>query len=277
MAPVHERAPALVDVGWLANHIGDPDLVVVDASVAAGRESAERIPRARRFDLDAEMSAQSDLPHTLPDARAFTVVCQRLGISRRSRVVAYDSQGIYSSARARWMLVAAGHRGVSVLDGGLPAWTDAGLPTEPWSSEQQDAGDFVAAPFDDHVVDAARVLAALDRHDTVVLDARSRARFEGREQEPRPGLRSGHMPGAVNLPFAELLDDQQRMLPPERLREKFDGLANSDTTLIASCGSGVTACVVGLAAEILGRDFLLYDGSWSEWGRPGSLPVVSGV
>lgn len=219
------RDSFLVSVAWLADHIADPNVVVVDASLGDS-EAGSRISGAVRFDLDGEMSADgAELPHTLPIAADFTRACRRLGIRRHSLVICYDRQGIYSSARAQWMLTAAGHRRARILNGGLPAWRAAGLPVESWDSEhdravtfEEVAADpFVASPFEHDIVTAADVSRILERGPDTVLDARSRGRFAGRDPEPRPGLRSGHMPGAVNLPFTDLLDDGH-YLPAESLR-----------------------------------------------------------
>ncbi|QEV99420.1 sulfurtransferase [Microbacterium caowuchunii] len=264
--------PPTVDVSWLAEHLDDPDLIVLDT--AAGDV---RIPGARRFDLDGVMSdADSPIAHTLPSAVAFTEACQALGIHRRSRVVVYDPRGIFSSPRARWMLITAGHPCVSILDGGLPAWIAAGHATEPWDeSPSPTPGDFVAQPFGSAVVPRDEVERVLEDGSATVLDARSRGRFAGIEPEPREGLRPGHMPGSVNLPFTELLDDG-RLRPLPELRARFEEAAGTDGPVVVSCGSGVTACVIGLVAELLDRPVRLYDGSWSEWGLPDGPPVARG-
>ncbi|WP_329209690.1 sulfurtransferase [Streptomyces sp. NBC_00683] len=279
----------LVGADWLAARIADAGLVVLDASVGAHREAGLRIPGARRFDIDGVMSDDAGpLPHTMPGARRFTEEMRALGVDGTDTVVVYDAAGIYSSARAWWMLRAMGFDRVAVLDGGLPAWTAAGLPVERAGKAQaaqeagcakggaERAGDFTALPRDGMLVGSGAVVAALADPRSAVLDARSRERFAGTGAEPRPGLRPGHMPGALNLPFGEIQRDG-RMLPAEELRASYRALAGERERLVVSCGSGVTACVLALGAELAGyREVSVYDGSWSEWGRPSELPVVTG-
>lgn len=260
------ETPAVDDVTWLSEHLRDPDLLVLDASVGPEREESRRIPGARRFDLDGEMSdLTTGLPHSLPTPEVFTENCRRLGISPHTRVVVYDAAGIFSSPRARWMLRTAGHERTSVLDGGLPAWVAAGLDTEPWTDDAPpEPGTFTARPFAPHVVDLAQVERLLDDSGTAVVDARSRGRFAGTDPEPRPGIDSGHMPGSVNLPFTDLLEDG-RFRSSEQLVAAVESTVAPGQELVVSCGSGVTACVVALAAEVAGTEARLYDGSWSEW------------
>lgn len=282
----------LVGADWLAARIAAAGLVVLDASVGAHREAGLRIPGARRFDIDGVMSDDAGpLPHTMPGARRFTEEMRALGVNGTDTVVVYDAAGIYSSARAWWMLRAMGFDRVAVLDGGLPAWTAAGLPVEKAEKEEEEegaqeagcveggaerAGDFTALPRDGMLVGSGEVVAALADPRSAVLDARSRERFAGTGAEPRPGLRPGHMPGALNLPFGEIQRDG-RMLPAHELRASLRALAGERERLVVSCGSGVTACVLALGAELAGyREVSVYDGSWSEWGRPSELPVATG-
>jgi len=266
----------LITVAELADLVGTPGLVIFDATWPV-RGSDPHIPSARPFDIDGEMSdPDSDLPHTVPSRDAFERALRGHGVGRDGRVVVYDQKGLFSAARAWWMLRAFGFDAVQVLDGGLPAWRAAGqsITTDPTPDPAR--GDVVlreAAPG--AFVGIGDVQAALARGDVAVLDARSRGRFAGTEPEPRPGMRGGHMPGAVNLPFTEL-QDAGRVRPLAELAALVDEAAG-DRPIIASCGSGVTACVIALAATLAGRkDVSVYDGSWSEWGRPGGPEVVTG-
>ncbi|WP_327117254.1 sulfurtransferase [Streptomyces sp. NBC_01341] len=268
----------LVGVEWLAERLTLPGTVVLDASVGAHRATGRRVPGARRFDIDGAMSDHSvPLPHTMPGAAEFTAAMRALGVDDADTVVVYDTAGIYSGARAWWMLRAMGFDRVAVLDGGLPAWEAAGLPVEarePGTAER--TGDFTARPRPGMLVGADEVAEALGDARSVVLDARSRERYAGSAPEPRPGLRGGHMPGSVNLPFGELQRDGL-MLPADELRTAFTASAGNRERLVVSCGSGVTACVLALGAELAGyRDVSVYDGSWGEWGLPSDRPVVTG-
>ncbi|GHB48036.1 sulfurtransferase [Streptomyces cirratus] len=261
----------LIGVRQLAARLGEPGLVLFDASVGALRGADRRIPGARPFDLDGALSDHdAPAPHTMPAATVFEEAMRGLGLGDCDTVVVYDGAGIYSSARAWWMLRAMGFDRAAVLDGGLPAWSAAGLPVEDTGPAYEGPrGSFTARPRPGLLVDAATVAEALADPGAAVLDARTRERFAGTAPEPRPGLRGGHMPGAVSLPFAELQGPGGLMRPALELREAFRTAAGERERLYLSCGSGVTACVLALGAELAGyRETAVYDGSWSEWGLP---------
>lgn len=264
----------LVDVDWLAEHLHDRGLVVVDASIAMFGVQGDGIPGAVRFDIDGPFSSHDgDGAHTMPAPDAFERALRAIGVREGDRVVAYDATGLVSSARAWWMLRAAGID-AAVLDGGLPAWEAAGLPTEPVRASTGRPGDVVVRWREGAFVDARAVDDAL-AEGCAVLDARSAARFAGETPEPRPGVRSGHIPGARSLPFSELAP-QGRMLPVAALAARLDE-ATGDAPIVASCGSGVTASVIALAATLAGREAAVYDGSWAEWGAEHSgRPVATG-
>lgn len=273
----------LVSVPWLAAHIDDPGLIVLDTTFhpvaapppPAGLTGPVFLPHARVFDFDKRICDQSsNLPHMMPSAELFEREVRALGVNRDSRVVVYDRIGVFSSPRGWWMFKAMGHDAVAVLDGGLPAWHAAQLPlaSEP---EVPAPGNFVARPRPGLFCDADHVARALDDPQARVLDARPENRFLGRTAEPRPGLRSGHMPNAVNLPFSSV-QERGLMRSPQDLAQLFRSKVEGSPELVLSCGSGVTACVLALGASLAGYSNLtVYDGSWSEWGQPSSRPVVT--
>lgn len=267
-----------VDVNWLAANLDH--VVVVDASAMDHRGAETGIPGARRFDLDGEMSAETDLPHTMPAAGDFAQCLGALGIGQDTVVVAYDRAGMFSSARAWWMLRATGVGFPYVLDGGFPAWSAAGHPEGPLELEPQPVPAPQVSLADEAFIDDAEVAARLQNPTDVVVDVRSADRFQGTAPEPREGVRGGHMPGAVNVPFTELAPGGH-LLSREELQEKFAETGADRERMAFSCGSGITACVGALAAVVAGvKNVTVYDGSWSDWGRtdrdPVERPVISG-
>lgn len=268
----------IVSIEWLSERLGQKNLVVLDASIkpAVAANTSEgigaelQIPGTRIFDFDKTIcNKSSSLPHMMPTLDDFEREVRNVGINNEDMIVIYDRMGIYASPRAWWMLKAMGHNQVAVLDGGFPAWLAAQLPVEPISAPPVPSGHFIARPQSGFFVDGDQVAAALSAA-TWVLDARSEGRFYGREPEPRIGLRGGHIPGSRSMPFQQVLM-QGKLRPVEELQELFHLQANHDQSFIFSCGSGVTSCILALAATQAGyRKLAVYDGSWSEWGLPDS-------
>ena len=274
---------AAVSTDWLATHLGDPGLRVVDGTYflphlkrdADAEFRARHIPGAVRFDIDDIKDPANELPHMLPDAAIFAAKVGALGLGSDDAIVAYDGLGLMSAARVWWMFRVFGHDNVAVLDGGLPKWLKEGRAVEAGPATPAPAR-FTARFRPALVRDLASVASDLESRRAQVIDARSRGRFAGTEPEIRPGLRSGHMPGAANLPFTELLGSDATLLPRDRIEAGFRAAGiDPDRPIVASCGSGVTACVLALGLFLTGRpDAAVYDGSWTEWGGRNDTKVT---
>jgi thiosulfate/3-mercaptopyruvate sulfurtransferase len=275
----------MVSTDWLAAHLKDPDLRILDGTLfmadegrdARAEYEAAHIPGARFFDIDDISDARSELPHMVPPVEKFMSRLRAMGVGDGHQVVVYDAKGLFSAARVWWLFRLMGQDNIAVLDGGLPKWQAEGRPIEDLPPLVRDR--HMTVRRQNHMVkDVTQISAAAKLGDHEILDARSAARFRGDAPEPREGLRAGHIPGSRNVPYTELLNDDRTMKDPERLREIL-AAAGVDLAkpVITSCGSGVTAAVINLALERIGKtDHALYDGSWTEWGAFPTLPVATG-
>jgi thiosulfate/3-mercaptopyruvate sulfurtransferase len=275
----------LVSTDWLAAHMKDPDLRILDATYfmpgdprdAKAAYAAAHIPGARFFDIDEISDHRSDLPHMAPPVEKFMSRMRAMGIGDGHQVVVYDAEGLFSAARVWWLFRLMGQMDIAVLDGGFPKWLAEGREVEDMAPMVRDRHMTVRRQ-NQMIKGVTQVSAASKLGDYEIVDARAAERFAGEVDEPRPGLRKGHIPGSKSLPFKTLLNPDGTMLDVDGLRAAF-AAAHVDLSkpVITTCGSGVTAAIISLALERIGKiDHSLYDGSWCEWGAFPTLPVATG-
>ncbi|MCX8227255.1 MAG: 3-mercaptopyruvate sulfurtransferase [Sulfitobacter sp.] len=275
----------LVSTDWLAQHLKDPDLRLLDASwylPDMGRDAKAEydeahIPGARFFDIDEISDARSDLPHMAPPAEKFMSRMRAMGIGDGHQVVVYDGAGLMSAARVWWLFKLMGQDNVAVLDGGMPKWVAEGHKTEDMPPIPRDR--HMTVRFQNHLVrDVTQVAQASKLKDPQIIDARSAGRFRGDDPEPREGLRAGHIPGSLSVPYTELLNADKTIKSVDGLKAAFQAAGvDLSRPVITSCGSGITAAILALALERMGhKSWSLYDGSWAEWGMFPTVPVATG-
>ena len=275
----------LVSTDWLAAHMKDPDLRILDASTYLpgvdrdGRTEydAVHIPGARFFDIDDVSDGRSDLPHMVPPIEKLMSRVRAMGVGDGHQIVVYDGSGLFSAARVWWLFRLMGQNNIAVLDGGLPKWIAEGREVEDLAPVIRDR--HMTVRFQNQMVrDVTQVSSASKLGTSQIVDARAAARFRGEAPEPREGLRSGHIPNSRNVPFTDLLNDDKTMKTPDQTRAIFESAGvDLKKPIITTCGSGVTAAVLGLALERMGHDmWSLYDGSWTEWGMFHTVPVATG-
>ncbi|MEF2483292.1 3-mercaptopyruvate sulfurtransferase [Vibrio mimicus] len=271
----------LVTAQWLQQHLHDPNLVLLDSSIEfqipteSEKDWINKIPNAQRFDYDKVFcDPDSPLPHMMPSEERFNTLARELGINQDSFIVVYDNSGTFASPRAWWMFKAMGHHKVYILNGGLTEWKAQGYSVTQNYREPTAKGNFDGKHNPKAFVDASYVLKQIDNPHSQTIDARGLARFFGEVPEPRPGVRSGHIPGSACLPFAELIAGHKLKEETELRPLLTHMLPDTTQEYLFSCGSGVTACIVLLAAYVCGyKNLSVYDGSWTEWGQRQDLPI----
>lgn len=275
----------LVSTEWLAEHLRDPDIRILDGSWhMPGSERdpyaeylSGHIPGARFFDIEEVSDKRSSLPHMAPPVEKFMSMMRALGVGDGHQVVVYDTHGLFSAARVWWLFRLMGQTNVAVLDGGLPKWREEGRPFTDLPPTIRDR-HMIVEYKPELVKDVTQIASASKLGDYEIVDARSPERYRGEVTEPRPGLRSGHIPNSKNLPYGDLLNADGTMKDPAALRAQFEGVGvDLSKPVITSCGSGISAAVLSLAMERMGKtDHALYDGSWTEWGAYPGLRVATG-
>lgn len=261
---------AIVSSKWLSDNFDNPDLVVLDASQSNDKSKSNRVQiiGARPFDIkDTFSDKSSSFPNTFPSKKQFEESCQELGINSSSKIIVFDCLGVYSSPRVWWMFKAMGHIDIAVLDGGLPEWIAKGFETEPIVERKYSPGNFKATFQSEMIRSIDFVKENLDTNESLIIDARSSERFNALVPEPRADLRRGNIPNSINIPFPDTLE-HGKFQSVEKLTILFKEIIRENKSLVFSCGSGITACIVLLATELVFKgDKSIYDGSWTEWAQ----------
>jgi len=270
----------IVSVNWLHKNLNNPDLIILDASQKNNKFDLKtkfeglQIKNTRFFDLKNSFSKKDTvLPNMLPSAKEFEQECRKLGINKSSKIVVYDNLGIYTSPRVWWLFKTMGHNTIAVLDGGLPAWNSEGFELEPIVKNTYNQGDFEATFHPELVKDIEAIKTNLKTKTAIVIDARSEGRFNGTSPDPRPNLKSGHIPNSINLPYSQVLENG-KFKSEKKLTEIFKTLKLDNNPLIFTCGSGITACILMLASELVSKNpKAVYDGSWTEWASENNTAI----
>jgi thiosulfate/3-mercaptopyruvate sulfurtransferase len=276
----------LVTTDWLAGELDKPGLVVFDATKYLPNEPKDgkaefvraHVPGARYFDIDQIADPDTDLPHMVPTPGRFAKLMGQLGVSNASRMVLYDQKGLASAARGWWLMGLFGHDNAAVLDGGLPKWLKEGRPAQDGEPDAPPPTGFRPDYRAGQLRGAGDMLRNVLTRNEQVLDARAAGRFTGAVPEPRAGMRSGHIPGSVSLPYTELLHADGTFRPAGEVRGRFEAAGvDGSRPVVTSCGSGVTACILTLGLRVAGfPEGAVYDGSWTEWGGRSDTPIEVG-
>jgi len=280
---IDDRGKWIVETDWLEEHLNAPDLIVLDASWymtsserdAKAEYDAAHIPGAIYFDIDTVADTDAALPHTLPSSVKFSSIVRKMGIGDGMRIVVYDADGLFSAARVWWMFRVMGKTEVSILNGGLKKWIAEDRETEDLPPAPRTPRHFTARVNAQLLRDTRDVASAVQYKDPQILDARSTERFLGQLESDEPDIRVGHIPGSYNLPYPLFVNEDGTIKDNDAIRQLFEASGiDIKKPVITTCGSGITAAILGLGLSVLGhRQWSLYDGSWAEWGADHNLPI----